>query len=228
MVNPKRTRALLFALLVGALVLSGCQTSSTPPAEEVTLTSVTPNSGLVTGGNSVTIAGSGFAVGPAVTFGGTAATGVAVTSSVSLTATVPAHAAGPVSVVVANTSGKSGTLANGYTYVPEPTELAKNDWQVDFTYLGGSDRLEVFINQSGGNLTGSNRDNNAEVDVVTTGTVTANTIVVTFTLSNGGSPRGSVTCTGTIDAGPPQTISGTFTSPSNVAVGGTSGTCDFS
>src|SRR5207302_1271219 len=42
----------------------------------------------------------------------------------SITATTAAHAAGAVNVVVTNTDGQSGTLANGYTYVspnPPPT-----------------------------------------------------------------------------------------------------------
>jgi hypothetical protein len=51
-----------------------------------------------------------------VTFGGTAATGVTVVNSTSITATTPAHAAGAVSVVVTNTDAQSGTLSNGYTY----------------------------------------------------------------------------------------------------------------
>ena len=48
--------------------------------------------------------------------GGTAATGVTVVSSTSITATTPAHAAGAVNVVVTNTDAQSGTLTNGYTY----------------------------------------------------------------------------------------------------------------
>lgn len=105
----------------------------------------------------------------------------------------------------------------------EPTQLTKTSWQVDFLFLGGSDRLQVEFTQTGGVLSGSNRDNIAELDIVTTGTVTADTVVITFTLSNGGSPRGSVTCTGAIVARPPQTISGTF-----VTDDGTSGSCTFS
>ena len=56
-------------------------------------------------------------------FGGTAATGATIISSTSITATTPAHAAGAMNVVVANTDGKSGTLSGGYTYsavIPPP------------------------------------------------------------------------------------------------------------
>ena len=62
----------------------------------------------------VTITGTGFQAGATVSLGGTAATGVAV-SSTSITTTA-GHAAGAVNVVVTNTDGQSGTLSNGYTW----------------------------------------------------------------------------------------------------------------
>ena len=232
MVHGKHARAAILTLLIGSLALVACSTP-TPPITggTVTVTGVSPASGPVAGGTSITVTGTGFVVGATVNLVHDAdvhpASGVAIISSTSLTATVPAHPAGVMGVVVAIPGGASATLANAYTYVPEPTQLAKADWQVDFVFLGGSDRLDVRMEQNGAVLSGSGRDNNAEVDFVTSGMVTANSLTVTFTLSNGGSPRGSVTCTGTIDAGPPQTISGTFTSPTIEAVGGTSGSCDF-
>jgi hypothetical protein len=64
----------------------------------------------------VTITGTNFAAGATVTFGGTAATNVAVVSSTQITATTPAHTAGAVNVLVANSGGPSGTLTNGFTY----------------------------------------------------------------------------------------------------------------
>ncbi len=72
----------------------------------------------------MTITGTGFLAGATVKLGGTAATGVTVVSSTSITATAPAHAAGAASVVVTNTDAQSGTLTNGYTYTavnPAPT-----------------------------------------------------------------------------------------------------------
>jgi hypothetical protein len=56
-----------------------------------------------------------------VTFGGTAATNVVVTNSTTITATTPAHTAGTVAVTVTNSNGLSGNLANGFTYVAQPT-----------------------------------------------------------------------------------------------------------
>jgi hypothetical protein len=80
------------------------------------VTSVTPNNGPLAGGTAVTIAGTNFAAGATVSFGGTAATNIVVASATQITATAPAHVAGAVNVTVANTDSQNGTLTNGYTY----------------------------------------------------------------------------------------------------------------
>jgi hypothetical protein len=85
----------------------------------VTVTSVSPTGGTVTGGNTVTINGTGFLSGATVTFGGTAATSVVVVSSIKITAKSPAHVAGAVNVTVTNTNTASGTLTNGFLYSPQ-------------------------------------------------------------------------------------------------------------
>ncbi|MGY2894940.1 virginiamycin B lyase family protein [Deinococcus sp. UYEF24] len=77
-----------------------------------TVTSVTPNLGLIAGGTAVTITGSGFSSGVTVKFGTVAASTVTVNSSTSLTAVSPAAStAGNVDVVVTNSSGGSPTSA---------------------------------------------------------------------------------------------------------------------
>ena len=97
--------------------------SSSTPAP--TVTSISPNSGTINGGTAVSITGTGFLAGATVSLGGTAATGVTVVNSTSITATTPAHAAGTVSVVVTNSDTQSGTLTQGFTYTtvsnPPPT-----------------------------------------------------------------------------------------------------------
>ena len=93
---------------------------SGPPSPAPTVSGVSPNNGPTTGGTAVTITGTGFQAGAGVTFGGTAATNVVVTNATQITATTPAHAAGGVNVVVANSDGQSGTLANGFTYTTPP------------------------------------------------------------------------------------------------------------
>jgi hypothetical protein len=89
-----------------------------------TVTLVSPGQGPTAGGTVVTITGTGFVSGATVTFGGTAATPVVFGSATSITATTPAHAAGPVNVVVTNPDLQSGTLAGGFTYVAPPTVTA--------------------------------------------------------------------------------------------------------
>jgi hypothetical protein len=85
-----------------------------------TVSSVSPNSGTTAGGTAVTITGTNFASGATATFGGTAATNVVVVSGTQITATVPAHAAGAVTVAV-TVNGQSGSLTSGYTYNAPPT-----------------------------------------------------------------------------------------------------------
>jgi hypothetical protein len=80
---------------------------------------LTPSSGTTTGGNTVRIAGWFVAAGVQVTFGGVAATNVAVVDGTTLTCTAPAHAAGAVDVAVTNTNGLNLTLQGAYTWGAE-------------------------------------------------------------------------------------------------------------
>ena len=105
----------------GTLANGYTYTSSNPAP---TVSTISPTSGTTAGGTAVTISGTGFLSGATVSFGGTAATGVTVTSSTSISASSPAHAAGAVGVAVTNTDGQGGALPNAYTYTssnPAPT-----------------------------------------------------------------------------------------------------------
>ncbi|HEX2060173.1 MAG TPA: IPT/TIG domain-containing protein, partial [Thermoanaerobaculia bacterium] len=88
------------------------------------ISSVTPASGSITGGTSVTIGGYGFSAGPAsVTFGGVAATSITVVNDTTITAVTPAHVAGFVDVVV--TIGPSTyTAANAYRFLDPPPTIS--------------------------------------------------------------------------------------------------------
>lgn len=95
-------------------------TKVTNPAP--TVTSIAPITGPQTGGTAVTITGTGFLSGAGVKFGGTSATNVTVVNATSITATTPAHASGPVDVVVTNSDSLSATLPQAFTYaLPAPT-----------------------------------------------------------------------------------------------------------
>ena len=94
--------------------------TSTPPSTQPMLNVVVPNTGVTSGGDTVTIAGSNLAQGLTLTFGGTPATIVS-RNSVSMTATTPAGIAGPpVDVVVTNPDGQSYTLKSTFTYADSP------------------------------------------------------------------------------------------------------------
>ena len=101
-----------------------------------TVSSVSPNNGPVAGGTAVTITGTNFAAGATVTFGSAAATNVVVVNSTTITATTPAGSAGAVTVTVTSSSGQSGSLANGFTYmVPADGEQCDrrttDQWRVE-------------------------------------------------------------------------------------------------
>lgn len=95
-------------------------TYGAPPAPAPTVTSVDPPSGLVAGGNQVTVTGTGLA-GAALEVGAKAATGVSCTAT-RCTATVPSGSLGTVQVVATTAAGSSATSArSAYTYLaPAP------------------------------------------------------------------------------------------------------------
>jgi hypothetical protein len=111
---------------------------------------VTPNSGTIAGGTSITISGSQFSIGATVNIGGTSATNVTVVNSTTISATTPAHAAGTFDLVVTNSDGQASTLVNAFTYfVPSETVLLADDfndgslntanWQANNLFSGFTD-----------------------------------------------------------------------------------------
>jgi IPT/TIG domain len=110
-------------------------TTTVTPADQYTyfpvpaVTGVSPSSGPIVGGNTVTVTGTGFTGASAVSFDTVPATSFTVNSDTSVTATVPAGVVGPVSVVgtiddvtVTTPGGTSATsTADQYTYEPVPT-----------------------------------------------------------------------------------------------------------
>ncbi|MDT0235394.1 IPT/TIG domain-containing protein [Curtobacterium sp. BRB10] len=115
---------------VATVVLAQAACETPTAAAAVQVTDITPTNGPTTGGQTVTITGTGFGDDTTVTFGGTPATDVTVTDDgTSLTAVTPAGTAGPTTVVVTS-GGTSDDLA--YTYVaPTVTGLAPARGPVD-------------------------------------------------------------------------------------------------
>jgi hypothetical protein len=93
-----------------------------------TVTALSPIRGPVEGGTTVRVSGTGFVVArTTVMFASGAATGVTVKSATSLTATDPAHAAGPVDVTVATPGGTSATsTADRFKYAPTIAAVRPN------------------------------------------------------------------------------------------------------
>ena len=96
-----------------------------------TVTGILPINGSTSGGQVVTIAGTGFVLGTGnttVTFGGVASTSVAVASTTQLTALAPPHAAGAVDIRVTTAGGTSPNgVADNFTYasaIPVITALS--------------------------------------------------------------------------------------------------------
>ena len=83
------------------VVTSAAGASPTSSADQFTyitaptVTGVNPANGPTAGGTGVTITGTNLTAATAVSFGGTAATTFTVNSATQITATAPAHAAGP-------------------------------------------------------------------------------------------------------------------------------------
>ncbi len=152
-----------------------------------TVTSVSPNSGSTAGGTAVTITGTKFAAGAAVTFGGKTATNVVVVSGTQISATTPAGSAGAVTVTVTNSGALSGNLANGFSYASvstTPTALTCSP-----TSLGqnASSTCTVTLNQaaaSGGSAVVLSRSN-ATLTVPASVTVAAGSSSATFAATTG-------------------------------------------
>ncbi|HVV67086.1 MAG TPA: IPT/TIG domain-containing protein [Candidatus Saccharimonadales bacterium] len=102
---------------------SGGFTYAPPPQ----VTGASPDSGLTTGGDSVTLSGSGFVAGATVKFGSNAASNVTVVNSSTITLTTPANNVGSSSITVTNPDGQAATLSGGFTYMnppPAPASIA--------------------------------------------------------------------------------------------------------
>ena len=97
------------------------------------VTGVSPSSGPVAGGTTVTITGTGFTGATGVDFGSAAASSVTVNGDTSITATAPATAiAGPVDVTVTTPAGTSAAgAADQYLYPDEYSYPAAGAASVD-------------------------------------------------------------------------------------------------
>jgi uncharacterized protein YjdB len=92
-----------------------------------TITGLVATAGPIGGGNTVTIAGTGFVANSSVVkFGGSSATSVMVLSATQISAVVPAGSAGNVSVTVMTPNGTSNPVTYTYVLAPALSGLSPN------------------------------------------------------------------------------------------------------
>lgn len=84
------------------------------------IVSITPNSGLATGGTQTVLTGSGFQAGMLVFFGGYTASAAATQNAGIATSTSPNGPTGRVDVAITNPDGQSSVLTMGFSYTPRP------------------------------------------------------------------------------------------------------------
>ena len=140
----------------------------------VTVTSITPNSGPVAGGTSVTIQGTGFVTGTTVRIGGGAATSVVIVNETTITAITGAGTAGRVDVVVTVPASSAVTLAGGFRYLgarPTITSISPSSGPItggtEVTLRGTNFASGLTVAFGGTNGTGVTRVSDTEVRVRT-------------------------------------------------------------
>ncbi len=188
-----------------------------------TVNTVTPASGPIAGGTTITIQGSDFVNGATVSVGGTAATGVTFVSSTTLNAVTPAHAAGTVPVMVTNPDGRSGTLTTGFTYNSTAPTVDRVEPSSGPT-SGGTVITLTGINYAPGATVSVGGTAATAVSVVNSTTITATTPAhaagaVNVTVTNPNGQSGTIAA-GFIYVGPAPTIS-TVTPAAGPSIGGT-------
>ena len=137
----------ILASLMAALLARGCKESVSPPSAigvtAVSVTAVTPASGPLAGGTSVTITGTNFIDVTSVTIGGSELGSRTVVSPTQITGTTPAATStGAKDIVVTSSSHGSGTCSGCFTvFVLEvrPSTIA--------TVVGGSVFFDVVSSE---------------------------------------------------------------------------------
>jgi HKD family nuclease len=100
-------------------------TSGTAPtAGSSTVQMISPATGSANGGTSVTITGTGFALGANVIFGFSPASKVVVVNSTTITCLTPAHAAGATDVMIVDSAGGRSNLPKAFNYTAVVTSSA--------------------------------------------------------------------------------------------------------
>ncbi|WP_127532081.1 IPT/TIG domain-containing protein [Paenibacillus kobensis] len=187
--------------------LAAGYTYNVPAPEPVTITAITPNTGLMSGGNYVYIDGVNFKANAQVTFGTNTVKINSLLSTTRVQVQVPASTvAGAVNVTLTNTDGQTFTLAGGYTYtvpVPTITTLSPNHVALNTSasvYIDGTNfdpNMTVTVNGKSVAITSYYSSN--RILIVVPASSTAGQVPIVVTLPSGA----AVTANFTYDAPPP-------------------------
>ncbi|CUX47321.1 IPT/TIG domain-containing protein [Agrobacterium genomosp. 13] len=186
--------------------LSGITIVCSAPISEPTLDSVTPDRGTTAGGTSITITGTNLTGASGVSVGGVAATAVTVVSSTKITATTPAHGAGPFNVAV-TTPGGTAVMVNSFTYVATNPPVAN---AVSASVAADSRDSPITLNITGGLATTVSVGTQASH-----GTATASGTAISYTPDAGyiGSDSFTYTATNADGTSTPATVSLSVVAP---------------
>lgn len=121
--------ALWRAVAAGPQYVAAGQTTNQPIMSSFiyaapTVTSVSPATGPVSGGTSLTLTGTGLRSGTAVTIGGAACGSITVVDDTTITCISPPGSEGLANVNVINTDSQTAALANGFEFQLPPPEPA--------------------------------------------------------------------------------------------------------
>ena len=162
-------------------------TLSTPP----TITSITPASGLLSGGSTITITGTNFTGATAVDFGTTAATSFTVVSNTEITAVVPStKTPGLTKVTVTTPEGVSSSTSSttpGYLYLTSSVYTPVTPYRICDTRANNPSNLTgLDLTQCEGKTLGPNSSLTIQVagtnpSGTTSGGVPANASAVVLT-----------------------------------------------
>ena len=88
--------------------------------DPLSITAISPNTGPIAGGTTITITGTGFDDDTTVELDGLLCTNLTLISTTELTCDTPSNTAGPVDVTISNILSSPTTLTDGFTYTTTP------------------------------------------------------------------------------------------------------------
>jgi hypothetical protein len=185
-----------------------------------TVLTISPSSGALGGGTTLSITGTGFFPGATVDVGGAACSSVSVVSPTSITCLTPSRPAGTYDIMVSNSDLQSATSVAAYTYQPAPTVTSVTPGN---GRSSGSDSVVVnganFLMGAAVNFGGST----CNVVSITPTTINCNTTArtagsVTVTVTNPDAQSGSLAAGYVYDPAP---VVSSVTPDAGASAGGT-------